>query len=429
MSAFVMPEGDQWKDPRFLIEWKRTRREKIEKTWRREFNPLLIGVPLSSLPKAEVSSDEAIARQLIQFENESLIDRCHRLEGKEKKPKSNRGATYQVPMVLAFDRGQWLIHPCLKRATPDKLLKAKRMYEFGLEKKAQRELACGILGGEVHCKNGHSFLAPYECGNRYCTKCGPRGAQRMFARHLDKIRFAATRLMLCDKEECPECSLAIEEKRLPHWPPPRGLRPKMVCAKIDFTLKHDGTRPAPELMRKLNGFIKKFFRTLEKRYGLSRKDYGVAYCDELGGNNSNPHAHGIYVGPWLPQKNKELSAIWRETTGDSFIISIKYAEDLPRALHHAVKYPAKFAERSSPERLADLEIIFHRVRRFHCLAAFYAIESPEEDIVTTRKCPECGERLSQPSRWQTIEALLQKGLRDFEIVGIELAKARALVPP
>ena len=87
-----------------------------------------------------------------------------------------------------------------------------------------------------------------------------------------------------------------------------------------------------------------------------------------GGNNTNPHGHGVYVGPWLPNKKRELSKIWQEATPDSsFIISIKYAKSVASALAHATKYPAKFLSRSTPERLAQLEKSFHRVRRFRLL--------------------------------------------------------------
>jgi hypothetical protein len=239
--------------------------------------------------------------------------------------------------------------------------------------------------------------------------------------------------MLCGKEECSECNRAIEEKRVSHWPPPRGCKPRVVCAKIDFTLRHDRKAglPSPERMRFLNECIKKFCRAIEKVFHISRREYGLAYCDELGGNNSNPHAHGIYVGPWLSNEKKQLGAMWEKISGGSFILSIKYARNFSEALFHAVKYPAKFAERSSPERLADLEWVFHRVRRFHTLAAFYAPEAPKAEKPAPRNCPECGERLSEPRGWQTIAELVRRGLRDIDQVRQDLARERGMgdLPP
>jgi len=322
--------------------------------------------------------------------------------------------------MIAHDSGGWILHPATQRATPEKLTKSQRMYDGGLTKKAQREIACGLLGGEIQCRTGHRFRVSYQCGNRYCKNCAPRDGKKLFARQANRLRFAATRLMMCS-DECEECSKAIEEQRLPHWPPaPKPFRPKTVCATIDFTLRHDRADglPGPERMRQLNGFIKKFCRELEKRFGISRKEYGLAYCDELGGNNSNPHAHGIYVGPWLPQSKdkKELSALWHEITGDSFIVYIEFAENFGRALFHALKYTAKFAGKSSPERLADLEMVFHRVRRFHTLAAFYSPEAPKDPKPEPKKCPKCGERLSDPRGWITIVELVRRGLQDLDAV-------------
>jgi hypothetical protein len=318
-----LPTGDQWKNPAMVAKW------------RRSLMPLFGGVPLLERAQRELVPEISEANQLIQFENETLLEHARRIEPREARKGMYRAAqnSHQVPAMIALDpSGAWILAPPAYRATPDKLAKAKAMVLAGLDKKAQRELCCGLLGGEVKCRGGHKFRVSYACGNRYCKNCGPKGANRLFAKHHSKLLFIATRLMMCGIEECRECSDAIEQKRLPHWPPPRGLRPRVVCAKIDFTLRHTvgDQMPAPERMRELNHLIKRFCRALEKKFRISRKQYGLAYCDELGGNNSNPHAHGIYVGPWLPQKQKELSALWHEITGDSFVLSIKYAEDFSK---------------------------------------------------------------------------------------------------
>lgn len=427
------PTGDQWKDVGFVSAWREGRRKKLQDKWREKFPSLLMGVPLAAVPGIRLPPEVV---ELMQWENESLTHRAQRIESTEKvkKPKLKNGSRsrHQVPTFIAKDEAGWILAPAVARATAGKIEKAKSMYEQGLEKKAQREIACGVLGGEVVCRTGHAFRVSYECGNRYCVSCGPRGANKLFAKHHDRLLFVATRLLLCGQEDCLECSQAIEQKRLPHWPPPKGKRPRFVCAQIDFTLRHDGSMPVPERMRELNVFIKKFCRAIEKRFGINRREYGLAYCDELGGNNSNPHAHGIYVGPWLPQEKKQLSALWEEITKGSFILSIKYAEQFSRALYHAVKYPAKFAERSTPARLADLEVIFHRVRRFHTLAAFYAPEVPEDpeaDAPQKRKCPVCFEQLSEPCRWETIAELSRRGLPDLRTAERDSTRARALIDP
>src|SRR5260370_724510 len=40
--------------------------------------------------------------------------------------------------------------------------------------------------------------------------------------------------------------------------------------------------------------------------------------------DSETHAHGIYVGPWLPQQRRELSNLWKQIThGAGEIVWIK----------------------------------------------------------------------------------------------------------
>jgi hypothetical protein len=91
-----------------------------------------------------------------------------------------------------------------------------------------------------------------------------------------------------------------------------------------------------------------------------------------------------------------------------------------------VKYPAKFAQRSSADRLASLEQVFHRVRRFHTLASFYAPEAPKEEKPPARRCPDCGEQLTAPRGFETIAELSRRGLEDIEAAALRLARERGL---
>jgi hypothetical protein len=426
-----LPQGDQWKNVDAVQAWKAGRRKSLEKKWGSKWAPpLLSGIVQAAIRQED--PDFAIARELVQWDEETLAHRARRLEneGRQRKPlKPKGGCRHTPPAMLAKDGDVWLVSPIGRRATPAKLAKSKAMWDRNLHAKAERELACGLLGGPVECKNGHRFRTDYECGNRYCAGgCGKKAATRLFAKHKDRLFFVATRLLMCRGSDswgngCDECSQAIEEKRLPHWLPPKGKKPRVVLATIDFTLINTG-HAGPDLMRLLNHYIKKFARAIEKRFGIRRSEYGLAYCDELGANNTNAHAHGIYVGPWLPQESKQLSRLWKEITGGSFIIHIKYAENFHRALFHAVKYPAKFVDRSTPERLAELERIFHRVRRFHTLASFYAPEAPEERAPEVRKCPICEAPLLKMGPWEPIAAMARRGLKNLATVKAEMERER-----
>jgi hypothetical protein len=417
-----LPPDANWHDPSFVSTWKQERREKLEAAW------------AARPPKPGRRQNRL---EYFDQDHESLTDRARRLEGSNVAKKTagrRRLSSYQVPALLGKnDAGEFVFSPHVSRARPAKIAKAAEMFDGGLTKKAQRELACGLLGGEVTCRSGHRFSIAYECGNRYCEKCGPRGANKLFSRQRDRLYAVARKLLACGHGL--ECECASAESKLPHWPPPRGSRPRVVVAKLDFTLMNTG-RAGPDLMRHLNLCIKRFCRAIERRFNLSRSDYGLAYCDELGAGNTNAHAHGIYVGPWLPQERRELSKIWAEVTGRSsstgpigLIVSIKYAYSFDAALYHAVKYPAKFAEKSTPDRLAELEVIFHRVRRFHTIAAFYNPDVPDPEKPDGRKCPTCGEKLSEPKHWRPLSQLSDQGLSDVLELTRELARARAFAAP
>jgi hypothetical protein len=403
-------ELNNWKDPRFLERWKvEHRKKKAESSWR---SPLFTGLPVAATVDTELAGIVEHAGPYQPRLNETLSERARRIDSRDRHTGEKTNG-YAIPTLLALEAdGSWNISPVARRARKEKLEKAQHLYRKGLDRKAQRELACGLLGGEVVCRNGHAFCIGYECGNRYCVDCGPRAANRLFAKHHSRLTAVARRLV-------------------PEWPPAPGKKPRVVIAKLDFTLRNTGQMPTPKLMRRLNDCIKRFCRAIERRYGISRQQYGLAFCDELGGNNTNAHAHGVYVGPWLPQERKELSRLWAKITGDgSFIISIKYAKSFESALFHAVKYPAKLIHSSGPERLADLEIVFHRVRRFHALAAFYNPKSdaenvePNQDCSSCRRCPECNEQLSEVTRWVPIAQLEARGLRDVRQAKAEFARAR-----
>jgi len=264
-------------------------------------------------------------------------------------------------------------------------------------------------------------------------------------------------------------------------------RPR-VMAKVDITTMNVREMPSADQVRQFNKDVRRFFREIEKRFGVSRKDYGFLWCCEFGSGNTNLHAHGVYVGPFLPQKESDLerfgykslrktrerrrgaqsrasgcpfeapadrwgkltrterigaghesetalsphllSDLWAEIRGDgSCIVSIKPAKNFEAALGHALKYPSKFFE-ADPARLVELEVAFDRVRRVHALAAFYnpkiEREPGEEGPCDAGRCPICGDVLMCSQGWHFIEDLRREGRRDADAVRIEVGRAKVL---
>jgi hypothetical protein len=294
-------------------------------------------------------------------------------------------------------------------ADPQRFAQAEEMQRLNLHGKAKRLLLCGRIGRRVNCTDSdhHKFFQGYLCRNRYCETCGPVWFRKTFSERLTALESVVGHL-LHDGEQ-------------------RGRR--IVIAKLDFTVPNTGQMPTPEFVRKFHADLHRFWRAAERRFGISRKEYGWVGCDEFGGDNTNLHKHCVYVGPWLPQKRKELSALWSEIRGERSFVSIKPAKTFSAALAHALKYPAKFLDASTPERLAQLEAVFHRTRRFSSGGAFYNVTPVREpgDDSPVGECPLCGARLVEVMEpWSAVFALEGEGRRSVEQVRREIGRARIL---
>jgi hypothetical protein len=210
-----------------------------------------------------------------------------------------------------------------------------------------------------------------------------------------------------------------------------------VIAKIDFTTKKRSYMPSRDEVREFNLAVERFFRKVERRFRISRREYGVIWCDEFGGsNNTNLHAHGLYAGPWLENKHRELSDLWqaacRGTSFEgSFIVSIKPAKSFEAGLAHALKYTGKILSRD-PKRLAALELSFHGARRVHALARFYNATGKREGgghSEPTLGCPLCGAALERVGGWQPIAMLVEQGCQELFTARQRAGRDRILRAP
>ena len=291
--------------------------------------------------------------------------------------------------------------------------KAEAMLGRGLAAKGRRQALCGVLGMVQDCANGACGFRGYRrfrCKNRYCPTCGPAAFRELMARYAG----------LAD----------VVERLVPGWQgDPHYRRRPWVVAKLDLTTRNLGRMPASSEVRLFNRLVRRFMRRVERVFGLPKRSWGLLWCDEFGGRNTNLHAHAVYVGPWLPQV--ELSRLWCETCEGtvfegSFIVSIKRARSFHAALVHALKYPAKYISSSDPERLAELELAFHRVRRVHSMGAFYAVKSEGRDVVQGEVCPHCGSALRDVGGWRPVAELEAEGRVDVEQARRHVARVRVL---
>jgi hypothetical protein len=327
---------------------------------------------------------------------------------RQMRNKKAGDASRAVP--LAFDERGSFVEPLRGRVPERQARQAKLLLEQGLSGKARRQSWCGLIARKRDCFSGnaeHKFYTPCFCGNRYCPTCGPKSFRELFNRH-SRLR--------------PLVDELLKHRSGDHRP--------RIMAKLDITTINLGAMPNAEDVRRFNKDIRRFFRAIERRFGISRRDYGFLWCCEFGSGNTNLHAHGLYVGPSLPQRKRELSALWEEIRNDgSKIVSIKRAKSFEAALGHALKYPSKFFD-ACPERLVELEVAFDRVRRVHTLARFYNPDierEPGEDAAADAgHCPICGDLLLDAQGWHFVDDLRREGRRDSDAVRAEVARAKVL---
>jgi hypothetical protein len=296
-------------------------------------------------------------------------------------------------------------------ATPERLAQASEMKHHGLHTKAKRNVLCGRIGRRIDCtaSDHHKFYQPYMRRCRYCRTCGPAWFRQKFSEMVAALEPVVEHLL--------------------HDGLLRGR--EMVIAKFDFTVPKTPGMPPTEFVKRFHADIRRFWRAAERQFGISRKEYGVAGCDEFGRDNSNLHRHCLYVGPKLFQskQRKELSTLWSEIRGERSFVSIKTARSFRAALAHALKYPAKFLSTSTPDRLAELEATFHRTRRFSAGGAFYNVTPIREpgDDSPMGECPLCGARLCEVVEpWVPRSILEAEGRRDVGQARREAGRARVL---
>jgi len=126
-----------------------------------------------------------------------------------------------------------------------------------------------------------------------------------------------------------------------------------------------------------------------------------------------------------------LSGEWaRIRTDGSKIVSIKIARTFRAGLYHALKYAGKFLS-TDPNRLAELELAFNRVRRVHTMAGFYnVIRAVSLPKAASPPCPVCGGMMFEAyGPLRPVRHFQVLGIPDFEVMRREVGRQRILAMP
>jgi hypothetical protein len=293
----------------------------------------------------------------------------------------------------------------LGKAPPESFAAAEELDRVGLYAKSRRRMMCGAVGSQLRCLNsecGRRFWRPYSCRLRYCPRCAPKLARDLMRRYAG-------------------LSALIRRELAEH--------PGWIIAEITFTRVNVESMPSGEDVKTFNKWIGRFRDIVERRKRLKKRSITLLWIDEFNPNGCYLHAHGLYVGPRLPPPRKngklgKLSEWWREASDRAaFVIHEKQVppEKIERAFAHMAKYALKYSRFASPERAAQLERAFHRVRRLHLLGPIYgdpAIRPAKESATGATEpasdgCPYCRSALGVEERWCPREIALKRGAADL----------------
>ena len=241
-----------------------------------------------------------------------------------------------------------------------------------LLRKANRLANCRMTGRRLDCSDHpeeHRFFGKFNCGMRYCRHCGTAIFADLFGKYM---------------------GLWPVIERLLVRP---GFRSRNIISTLDFTAVNLGRMPLPKDIREFNQDVRACVRRVMAKLGISSRQFLFLWCDEFGGwdpqqkkYNTNLHAHGVFVGPYLPYE--VILETWIELRkrkdGARGVFIKRQKLDHPprerhacekarfaRALGHALKYTGKHVTRADGERLAQLEAAFHGVRRIHTMGLAY----------------------------------------------------------
>lgn len=142
----------------------------------------------------------------------------------------------------------------------------------------------------------------------------------------------------CHVRGCPMCA-AAKAKRVAKATADY-LADEPDAKFMTLTMKHTDEPLQLQLER-----ITKYFRAFRRQKEISKRIKGGFWFLEikLGKDDLwHIHLHCLVISPWISQK--ELSALWLNVTGESYIVDIRKVKDAKTAANYAAKYASKPAE-------------------------------------------------------------------------------------
>lgn len=299
----------------------------------------------------------------------------------------------------------------------------KLLWGRGLRKKAIRFVSCNKCARPGVCSRypeDHKFFIPNGCELVFCKECADESRRELLLDYWHVVcnavlesaagreEHARLSAVLCGPDSSEADRKGAEKELGELWRRVGTLiREKgWVLARINVTLRSDGSEITGERVKRFNHCVRKLMR---ETVG-SCKGFGMLFVDEVGfetrgrlpdsqrvAHGLNLHCHGLYFGPrlnWVRTRD-----LWMEVTKKEFdiesrgfyITAVKHFDENPGrairwALNHMFKYVSK-PPAVAPGRLASLIAAFDGARRVHSLGLFYG-KKPEREKKDCL-CPKC----------------------------------------
>jgi ribosomal protein S27AE len=242
--------------------------------------------------------------------------------------------------------------------------------------KAKRYMECCRYAHLYQCdgEKRHDLFSPIYCDLRFCPRCAPRQFARLIRKYEPVLKAVTARTKA-------------------------GFRVR----EITLTTRKTGNL-TPEQIKKFNRDIKKTLKCLT--HGV--KGWGAIWCDELGRDNTNLHAHILFYGPFISQSR--LADVWNLISGHQVVYIKESHKQGGKALLYMLKYVSK-PPASDPTQIGLLEVAFHGTRRVHALGIFYNFKGEDTDCVNSEwsSCPHCGAGLTKLPGSTRIEKAITDG--------------------
>jgi hypothetical protein len=247
----------------------------------------------------------------------------------------------------------------------------------GMPKRAGRFMECSRFGYCLACEGQetHKFFAVDRCDFRFCPNCAPRMFLQLHEKHSPILSHVGAH-------------------------PRRGF----MLREITLTSVNTGTLTSQQI-KKFNQDVKRTLKQLMR--GV--EGWGAIWSDEVGHNNLNLHAHVLFYGPYIEQR--QLAEVWHAVSGHQVVWIKKAARSGTKALLYLLKYVSK-PPANDPELIGQLEVAFYGCRRVHAVGLFYNFKPQEtcQSKQDCKQCPRCGAKLRRILGTYRIEDLAVQGV-------------------